>query len=406
LRLLVVLALGCAACGPGHPELSDLVHIVSSSPARIIATVTQQTDHDNPSRGTFEQRIVIYPATPTVVVDVEGYELGDGFGAHEVAAILGATEVQIEHRFFGDSLPDDWSLLTTAQSAADVHHVIATLREFYSGRWLSSGISKGGVEALYHRARYPRDVDGTVAYVAPASMSLRDERYATWVASLGSEGCRHAMVAFERMALAEPRRSGLVSALTKYLAGHTLTVLGADRILELSVRETPFTFWQYGDASRCSAIPDTIASDTDVLTFLDSTNHLVGWADDGLAADQGYWYAAATELGYPADDYAAVVDEARYVSVPTPLQTVTVAPPPPFDPGPLSALTNWIAGAADRVILVYGEHDGWTAGAFTELAPGVEKHVVAGGYHLSRLKSLPQYELDAVVETMSSWVSD
>src|SRR4029453_18614710 len=83
------------------------------------------------------------------------------------------------HRYFEPSRPDqtDWSFDSIRQSATDEHRIIEQLKSIYTARWLTTGHSKGGMTAVYHRRFFPDDVDATVAYVAPISFSRADDRY-------------------------------------------------------------------------------------------------------------------------------------------------------------------------------------------------------------------------------------
>ena len=63
--------------------------------------------------------------------------------------------------FFGKSIPDSmkWEYLTVEQAAADLHTINQLFRKIYKGKWISTGISKGGQTTLYFKYFYPEDVD-------------------------------------------------------------------------------------------------------------------------------------------------------------------------------------------------------------------------------------------------------
>ena len=414
------------ACGgdPDGPGLAEELAVVpglrvlavdawSDGRTRVIADLEQALDHASASSSAFMQRLVIFhrdAAAPTVM-STQGYGVGEGLGTTEPTAILLANEVQVEHRFFGASVPDppDWSKVTIAQAAGDHHAVVQALSVYYSGPWVSTGASKGGVAALAHRRFYPDDVEGTVAYVAPSSVGLADPRYATFVDELGAGSCGATLRDFQEEVLTEPRRGELVARLTEAMAarGYATSTLGADRILELTTTETAFTFWQYGTADNCQLVPDvTTDTDSEVLAFIDATNRFALWSDQGLAEDQGYWVAVAAEQGYPAVPKEHLAGLLRYADQPTPLQTITaVAEPPRYDPAPMQDLAAWVANEATRTILIYGSRDPWSAGAFTVSGDGdTSSHSVTGGNHLSRLQNLPEGEREAVTSRIQAWV--
>jgi hypothetical protein len=380
---------------------------------RVIADLEQAADHADPGGETFMQRLVIFhrDAAAPMVMSTQGYGVGGGLGTTEPTVILEGNEVQVEHRFFGASRPEppDWSQLTIAQAAGDHHVVVEALSVYYSGPWVSTGASKGGVAALAHRRFYPDDVAGTVAYVAPFTMGLSDPRYTTYIQELGADSCGATLRDFQEGVLTEPRRGELVASLdeTMELRGYGTSTLGTDRILELTTVETAFTFWQYSSADNCQFIPDADNdSDDEILAFIDATNRFALWSDQGIAEDQGYWVSVAAEQGYPAVPKAHLGGLLRHDHEPTPLQMITaVAVPPAYDPAPMQDVADWVASEATNVVLVYGSRDPWSAGAFSVSGErGTSSHVVTGGNHLARVQSLPESEQDAIVTRLQAWI--
>ena len=99
--------------------------------------VRQPLDHSDLEEGTFLQRVVIEHKgfdRPVVLV-TEGYALGENHAA-ELAEMLGANQVRMEHRFMGDSVPEGspWEYLTVVQSAEDAHTVVEILKPIYPDR--------------------------------------------------------------------------------------------------------------------------------------------------------------------------------------------------------------------------------------------------------------------------------
>ncbi|HOE25921.1 MAG TPA: S28 family serine protease, partial [Bacteroidales bacterium] len=129
----------------------------------------QPVDHRNPDGPQFTQQVFLYyaGADRPVVVETEGY--GARGGRNELASILNANLIRIEHRYFEESTPDpvDWQYLTTWQAATDHHRIIELFKPVFRGKWATTGISKGGQTVMFHRYYYPDDVDVSVPYVAP-----------------------------------------------------------------------------------------------------------------------------------------------------------------------------------------------------------------------------------------------
>jgi len=187
----------------------------------------QPADHDVPDGEQFEQFITLLHRSETdpMVMYTQGYyNVYLGF-LGELGAILNSNQLAIEHRFFADSTPasNDWSLLTIEQAAADHHRIVEALKPIYSGNWINTGHSKGGMTATYHRRFYPDDVDATVAYVAPLSYGAPDDRYLDFLANVGTPECNQDLWAIQRETL--ERRDTMIPMMQSYV-GH----LGFDRI--------------------------------------------------------------------------------------------------------------------------------------------------------------------------------
>jgi hypothetical protein len=239
--------------------------------------VTQPMDHTDPRSATFEQRLIVRFtgrfAGPTVML-TDGYavQYWDDAAQHmyfaEPTVMLGANQIEVEHRYFASSIPEspDWSKLDIAQAAADHHRIRALLAPIFKGVWVATGASKGGMTAVFYRSFYPDDVAATVAYVAPLLEGLDDPRFSARLTELGTPECRAALTALQREALGTTRRAAMVSALRDAYGANNLTLFGEDFAYELAVINVPFYFWQYGDPALCPDIPTADTPD-DVLTF-------------------------------------------------------------------------------------------------------------------------------------------
>ena len=154
----------------------------------------QYIDHNNKDLGTFSQKIEFGFNgfdLPNVYVS-EGYNIMyDGnystelaTGQNEIAFLLGCNYIFVEHRYFGDSLPveinhDDkntWKYLNTEQAANDAHEIVRQFKRILDGKWVSTGISKGGMTTELFAYYHPGDMDLYVPYVAPFCTSYADMR--------------------------------------------------------------------------------------------------------------------------------------------------------------------------------------------------------------------------------------
>ena len=151
---------------------------------KYVMFIKQQVAHDDASVGTFDQRLIVCHVgfdRPTILV-TEGYyahyALRKGY-QEELSKILNANVITVEYRYFAESVPQpcNWDYLTVENSLYDLHNVNMTFRQVYSGKWIASGISKGGQTTMFYRAFFPDDVDVSVPYVAPLNKSTEDGRH-------------------------------------------------------------------------------------------------------------------------------------------------------------------------------------------------------------------------------------
>ena len=112
----------------------------------------QPIDHNNPELGTYLQacRLRYKGAEKNVVVLTHGYNME--YYDTDLATQLDANQLSIEHRYFGQSLPEafdnvDMTYLNSNQQARDIHNIVSALKKylFKTGKWASTGTSKDGI---------------------------------------------------------------------------------------------------------------------------------------------------------------------------------------------------------------------------------------------------------------------
>lgn len=133
--------------------------------------VEQQVDHNDASKGTFKQRCFLEyaGAEAPVMLESEGYNIEnniDNAPQHDIAQYLGANSLTVEHRYFGESLPEDFNdtkftYLYASQASADLHRIVTLFKQhlFTQGnKWVCTGSSKGGGVATFYA--YHSDLNG------------------------------------------------------------------------------------------------------------------------------------------------------------------------------------------------------------------------------------------------------
>jgi hypothetical protein len=378
----------------------------------FILEYQQPVDHHDPASPMFAQRMTLLHrdyAAPMVVQN-SGYFVSTRGNRSQITQIIEGNQLSMEYRFFTPSRPEpaDWSKLTIEQAASDQHRITEVLKQrLYQGKWLTTGASKGGMTSLFHRRFFPADVDATVAFVAPIdypedAVQSPTNRYIVFLDNVGTDPtCRQRLKDFQNLALA--RRDAMKTRM-RQVASFT-EILGEDRALEFAVEELPFIFWQYGSQSRCSAIPNSTATDAAVFKFLDDTVSVGAYGDADLTAFLPYYHQSATQLGYPIDDESYLVgllhpgeDTAR-AYIPTTIPTGA------YDDGAaMRDVQAWLGSSAERVMLIYGQYDPWSAGA-AEIGTSQDsfKFIAPAGNHGSSIATLASADSDLATATVMRW---
>jgi len=369
---------------------------------------TQPIDHENPGLGTFQQRVSLLHRSeiaPTpMIVHTSGYADVYGDVPVELTNLLTANQVSIEHRFYGSSrpVPTDWTKLTIAQMAADEQAIIHALRTVYEGAFLTTGVSKGGMTAVFHRRFFPGDeVAGTIAYAAPISFDAPDTRYPEFLEHVGTEPCRRAVreLAIEVLA----NRRDRLEAFALQQPGNTYTRIAIGPAVESAVAGFEWAFWQHQGVDQCDKVPTTAASDKDVFEFLNTVSSIAVYSDRELADLEAYYYQSYAQLGYPDYSTPYLAPYLRYNDADYAGELPTMVEPP-YDSIPMRDVVNFLEVNGDRLLLVYGQWDPWTAGRFPlGEAADSRDFVQPEGTHASHLTKLKQDDCKAALAMIESW---
>ncbi|MDL4819411.1 S28 family serine protease [Actinomadura opuntiae] len=332
----------------------------------------QPVDHRNPRGQWFEQRIMLQhkAADRPMVLYTSGYDTPETMFTAEPTALVDGNQISVEYRYFTPSRPEpaDWKKDTIWQAATDEHRIIGALKTIYKGKWISTGASKGGMTAVYHKRFYPRDVDGSVVYVAPNDVNNNDDSaYDKFFQTVGTDPeCRAHVKALAREFL--KRRPAMLKRFTAAAAenGWTFKILRTpDRAFENSVMDYEWGFWQYHLQSDCASLPAVNASDDAIYKTLDDISGLSFYTDQGLAPYIPYYYQAGTQLGWPSPKFKSLRPLLRYESSYQPRTYVPRDIPMRFDHGrAMHDIDGWVRWHADHMLFLYGQNDPWGAEPF------------------------------------------
>ena len=339
---------------------------------KYVTYFTQPLDHRHPEKGSFRQRVIVSHVgfdRPTVIV-TEGYGAAYALRSQyreELSKLLNANMIFVEYRYFLESTPEpkDWQYLTAENSADDLHAITTAFKNIYPGKWIATGISKGGQTTLLYRTFYPDDVDISVPYVAPLCYGVEDGRHEPFLHKVSTPENRKKIEDFQLEAL--KRKATLLPRFEKYCTEKNYSFRAPiEEIYDYSVLEYSFALWQWG--TPISSIPATTASDDEVFS------HLLAISEPGyFTADSpnaSFFVQAARELGYygydvqPFKQYLSIQSSEGYLHrlmLPEELKDM------PFDKTLSKKITKFLKKQDPKMIFIYGQNDPWTAAGVTWL---------------------------------------
>lgn len=380
---------------------------------KYVTYFTQPLDHRHPEKGSFRQRVIVSHAgfdRPTVIV-TEGYGAAYALRPQyreELSKLLNANMIFVEYRYFLESTPEpkDWQYLTAENSADDLHAITTAFKSIYPGKWIATGISKGGQTTLLYRTFYPDDVDISVPYVAPLCYGVEDGRHEPFLHKVSTPENRKKIEDFQLEAL--KRKATLLPRFEKYCTEKNYSFRAPiEEIYDYSILEYSFALWQWG--TPISSIPATTASDDEIFS------HLLAISEPGyFTADSpnaSFFVQAARELGYygydvqPFKQYLSIQSSEGYLHrliLPEELKDM------PFDKTLSKKITKFLKKQDPKMIFIYGQNDPWTAAGVTWLKNKKNIHVFIqpNGSHLARINTLPEAEKVRVMELINEWVKE
>ncbi|WP_167605283.1 S28 family serine protease [Maribellus sediminis] len=374
--------------------------------------VEQPLDHRHPKKGTFLQRVIICNkgVDRPVVFITEGYNGGYAENPryiNELSPILEANQICMDHRYFGESMPDplNWDYLTVRNAAADHHEVIQMMKKYYEEKWITTGISKGGQTVVYHRWLYPDDVDVSIPYVAPLNFAVEDGRHEPFIANVTGTAEGRKKVRDLQLYVVK-HRDEFVPMLKDYCEEKKLhSRLEPEEMLDFVVLEYSYGFWQYG--TPIDAIPATDAGDDVIFEHLVKISSPMYLSDEGVNIFLSFYIQAARELGYygydtePFKDYLRIKSAEGWMTkiyLPKDLKVK-------YQPKTALAVKKFIDTTDSRILFIYGEWDPWSASAFeVPQKDNFLKIVKPEGSHNARIGNLPEDQKALVKAKLEEWL--
>ncbi len=372
--------------------------------------IKQPIDHSEPANGYFYQKVYLSHKgfkKPTVII-TQGYDRKSN-SIYEISKLLDANQIDVEHRYFGESKPDslDYNYLNLKQVSADLHHINQLFKKIYKGKWISTGISKGGATTVFYRYFYPNDVDLSVPYVAPINNDYEDERIYDFLNTTGSDKCRNNIISYQRKLL--ENRDKILPLLNYYSkgAGAEYTYLSIDEAFEYAVLEYSFSFWQSGIS--CNDIPDSMDSLNEMLDHFIAVSNITFFSDAIIAKYGSHYYQSAEEMGY----YGYETNNFKDLLIALPIEPYPYAAltpnkiPVTFDDTLLKGVNKWLKSNANKFIYINGATDTWSSTAVPQSKN--ENSVwffIDGKHHYNaRIRNMDKPDYDKIVNTLENWLS-
>lgn len=386
-------------------------------PEKYVFFIRQQLDAKDASKGWFEQRVVLCHRgfdRPTVLV-TEGYNARYAMRENymdELSKLFETNVITVEYRYFDQSMPNpcNWDYMTVENSLYDLHHVNETLHAMYKGKWISTGISKGGQTTMFYRSYFPDDVDISVPYVAPLNKSVEDGRHEDFLQyQVSTKENRQKVLDFQLLLF--KRKAALLPMLEQYCKDQKFTFnVPIAEIFDFIVMEYSFAFWQWGD--DLAKIPTSKATDKELFDYL------MRISEPGYFSNQNpnfpFNYQAARELGYygyytePFKKYLSIKSAKGYLKrlmVPKGQEKVQ------FSPVLYNHTVDFLTKNDPKMVYIYGDIDPWSASGvyglpFTKNKKNLHVYMCKGGSHRTRINSFPEATRQEIIQLISNWLKE
>ncbi|MDW3208271.1 MAG: S28 family serine protease [Reichenbachiella sp.] len=363
----------------------------------------QFLDHNNPELGTFDQYIYLYHTDYVAPVHLETGGYDAYLTEREISKNLGLNLIIVEYRFYGESKPDNipWEYLTNDQAVEDYHRINQAFRKIYkTGKWLISGISKGGETAMIYKSKYPEDADVVVPYVAPIILDTADVRPWELVNRVGSSDCRKKVKNLQKRLL--KNKDEVLNLMIETTRADSLTfAIGHEVALEYAILEYLFSFWQWnGD---CSQIPDEKASLDSAYRYLNGVSGVSNFSDQSYESGLPSYYQHMRELGYyvmDTTDLSEWLSQDRYSHRAFAPKGVDLT----YNDRYMPAVKDYVENQGEQMIWIYGGLDPWGGCAVEPKGKSTMKFVKPDGTHRTRIKDLDSLQQQQIYDSLRVWL--
>ncbi len=381
--------------------------------------VQQPVDHNNPALGTFSQKVYLSHASydAPMVMYINGYSANSNSYITEPCKLLKSNQIHIEHRYFNESIPNDMDpkkmfdesnplrdYLNIEQAARDHHAIVQLLKQLYKGKWLSTGISKGGQATIFHKRFFPNDVDVAIPYVAPINLKREDPRIEEHLNSVGTEACRKLIFDFQKSLLENRKETLNLFSEISHRKGLSY-IMDENKVLELSILEFEFAFWQWD--GNCAHIPSANSSLKNRMNFLFEID-APGFFTTSITSINSFFYQGYNQIGMYGYDIDPFGDLIQTFSEDVDNQDIFLngIEMPEYDSQAIPDVVNWLDENGNNMIYIVGELDPWGA---TAIEPSDKTNslnfTLEGGNHSTRIIYLSEKEKNQIKDSLRAWMN-
>lgn len=385
--------------------------------------VPQLINHEDPNSAVFSQQIllgIVEAAAPTVM-QTEGYAIPKNYNdphfKTELTTLLNANQILVEHRFFGESIPNPNSkeFLTYEQAAQDHHQIREKLKTILTGKWLSTGVSKSGDAALAYRFFYPRDVNATVVY----GISLTTHQEEPGIEKFITEKMKTAdgqKIQQIQLYLLQNKKKFL-PVFKKIMAFNNKDISGwdAEVLYDYNVLDLQNSFWQYYKSYDDLVVEINFIVDEELkregfkldipmdkiedrMIFF-ATFMGMGSTDKKM---KSHYYQAFSQGGYYGYDETPF---RKYLKLKDYPLSLFAGEPTTFKKEFREAEKKWTETEMEKVIFINGSNDPW---AVARIVPNPEKDnlqiIVNDANHTLKIKDLPAEDYQSVMKKLNKWM--
>lgn len=371
--------------------------------------VTQPIDHKNPEAGTFTQQVYLSHNDKDVpaIISTEGYAAGRNYTL-ELSRLFPANQLIVEHRYFEESVPEprDWQYLTIYNAASDHHNIVEMFNDFYTGKWVNTGISKGGQTVMYHTYFYPEDVDVSVPYVAPLNFAPFEPRmYTFFKDEVSTPECRERVRNFQRLVL-EKRDELYPMFLDKAKEkGYTYNIIGEEAAFEYAVFEYEFAYWQWVE-DDCENIPAADDSLHIIFNHFEEGSSFSFFDDAGIKDGYPFYYQAYNEIGFYDYNVDHLKDLLKYADGNTEFFYPGDAEPWEFNQQQMYDVRDFLLTDGNNFIYIYGANDPWSRGTGVREVGETNSLLMVkeGGSHRTRIRHFEGEQKEKIYSTLEEWL--